>query len=105
MLVKKVVYFQVGDHDFTKFSIIPSVVLIIAIPNDITGSWYDGQVAVTLKDAVLSPPLLYDMPLSCLVSFPPLLLHLHQFLFSIQMEARTIVLCTSRCNCRSLPSF
>ena len=57
MLVKEGVYFQVGDHDFTRFSIIPSVVLIIAIPDDITGSWYDGQVAVTLKDAVFESSL------------------------------------------------
>ena len=52
VLVKKGVYFQVGDHDLTRFSIIPSVVLIITIPDDITASWCDGQVAVTLKDAV-----------------------------------------------------
>ena len=52
VLVKKGVYFQVGDHDFTKFGMIPSVSLIVAIPEDIHGSWYDGQVVVTFKDSV-----------------------------------------------------
>ena len=52
VLLKNGVYYQVGNHDRTRLSIIPSVFLIIAIPDDITGSWYDGQVAVTLKDAV-----------------------------------------------------
>ena len=32
--------FKVGDHDFTKFSIIPSVVLLIDIPERIDDSWY-----------------------------------------------------------------
>lgn len=36
-----------GDHDFTRFSIIPSVVLLIDI-----GSWYKGKVLVGFKDAV-----------------------------------------------------
>lgn len=47
--------FFVGDHDFTTFSIIPSVVLCIEIPEDVTGSWYSGQVYVGLKDAALEP--------------------------------------------------
>lgn len=34
--------FQVGDHDFTKFSLIPSVVFILNIPQNISGSWYTG---------------------------------------------------------------
>ena len=47
--------FQVGDHDFTRFSIIPSVIFRVDIPESIEGSWYDGQVCVTLKEAVFSP--------------------------------------------------
>ena len=43
--------FEVGDHDFTKFSIVPSVALIVGIPNDIHESWYRGQVMVGFKDA------------------------------------------------------
>ena len=47
--------FQVGDHDFTRFSIIPSVLFCIDIPESIGGCWYDGQVCVMLKDAVFQP--------------------------------------------------
>lgn len=51
--------FAVGDHDFMKFSIIPSVVLDVEIPNKFEGSWYTGLVSVGLKDAVFqsSSPL------------------------------------------------
>ena len=51
--------FAVGDHDFTKFSIIPSVVLDVEIPDKFEGSWYTGLVSVCLKEAVLqsSSPL------------------------------------------------
>ena len=42
----------VTDHDFTTFSIVPSVLLIVDIPCEISGSWYTGQVFVCLKDAV-----------------------------------------------------
>jgi hypothetical protein len=55
VLAKKGEYYQVGDHDFTQFSLVPSVVLVISIPDDITGSWYDGQVTVFMKDAVCEP--------------------------------------------------
>ena len=37
VLVKKGVYFQVGDHNFIKFAIIPSVALIIATPEEDLG--------------------------------------------------------------------
>ena len=47
--------FEVGDHDFTKFSLIPSVSFIINIPESIEGSWYEGAVHVGYKDAVLQP--------------------------------------------------
>ena len=47
--------FLVADHDFTTFSIIPSVILHLAIPNDISGSWYNGEVFVGLKDGALEP--------------------------------------------------
>ena len=47
--------FSVGDHDFTKFSLIPSVSLINEIPSSIEGSWYSGEVHVGLKDAVFEP--------------------------------------------------
>ena len=35
-------YFTVGDHDFTKFSLVPSVVFLINVPEEITDSWYTG---------------------------------------------------------------
>ena len=44
--------FVVGDHDFTKFRIIPSVVLLVDIPETIEGSFYSGQVFVGLKDGI-----------------------------------------------------
>jgi hypothetical protein len=45
--------FEVGNHDFTKTSISPSVSFLMDIPDDITGSWYAGQVYVLCKDTVL----------------------------------------------------
>lgn len=47
--------FEVCDHDFTRFSLIPSVTLLIDMPDTIDGSWYDGEVFVGLKDAVFEP--------------------------------------------------
>ena len=49
--------FSVGDHDFTKFSIIPSVSLIVEVPDSSEGSWYSGEVHVHvgLKDAIFKP--------------------------------------------------
>ena len=47
--------FLVGDHDFTTFSIIPSVTLHLDIPDNISDSWYTGQVHVGLKDGALEP--------------------------------------------------
>ena len=45
----------VGNHDFTRFSIISSVVLQVNIPDSFEGSWYQGKVLVGLKDAVFEP--------------------------------------------------
>lgn len=47
--------FVVGDHDFTKISLIPSVVLMVNIPDKFEGSWYEGKVCVGFKDAVFKP--------------------------------------------------
>ena len=47
--------FEVCDHDFTRFSLIPSVTLLIDIPDTIGGCWYQGQVLVGFKDAVFEP--------------------------------------------------
>ena len=45
----------VGDHDFTKFKITPSVILLVNIPESIEKSWYTGEVFVGLKEAVYEP--------------------------------------------------
>ena len=47
--------FEVCDHDFTRFCLIPTVLLHVNIPCTIDGSWYDGQVHIGLKGAVFEP--------------------------------------------------
>ncbi len=61
--------FLVGDHDFTKFSIIPSVALQINIPDDISGSWYSGKVSVGTKEGAFEPssPLRHASELCSLI--------------------------------------
>ena len=49
--------FEVGDHDFTKFSLIPSVTLSVDIPTDVADSWYTGDVFIGLKEGVFEPSL------------------------------------------------
>ncbi|CAJ0895890.1 20155_t:CDS:2, partial [Entrophospora sp. SA101] len=44
-----------SDHDFTKLSLTPSVSLFVDIPNEITESFYKGQVYVAYKDTILQP--------------------------------------------------
>ena len=44
--------FCVGDHDFSKFSLIPSVTLLVDIPVTMEGLWYRGQVHIGTKDAI-----------------------------------------------------
>ena len=63
--------FAVGDHDFCKFSFIPSVTLLVDIPERIECSWYSGQVFVGIKDAAFEPSsqLRHAMELyNCLVN-------------------------------------
>ena len=43
VLVRADEFFTVGDHDFTKFSLIPSVAFILDIPLQISDSWYSGM--------------------------------------------------------------
>ena len=47
--------FVVGDHDFCKFSFIPSVILLVDIPESMEGSWYAGEIFVGIKDAAFEP--------------------------------------------------
>lgn len=69
VIVRSGTTFKVGDHDFTKFSIIPSVVLLIDIPETIEDSWYRGQVAVGFKDAAFesSSPIRHATELSSIL--------------------------------------
>ena len=55
VLMHSLTSFQVGDHDFSRSSITPSVSFLVDIPSSITGSWYDGQVYVLFKDSVFEP--------------------------------------------------
>jgi len=48
-------YLTVGDHDLTKFGLVPSVVLVNDLPDEISESWYTGKVYVGLKDTVFEP--------------------------------------------------
>ena len=59
VIVSQAETFAVGDHDFTRFSVIPSVALQVEIPDKFEDSWYHGQVFVGIKDAVFqsSSPL------------------------------------------------
>ena len=82
--------FQVGDHDFTKFSLVPSVTLLCDLPSEICGSWYEGQVFVLLKDVIFQP----SSPIRMHVSFikSSILLPVTIFLssFCTLMEVQTI---------------
>ena len=51
VLVHSEATFEISDDDFSKFSLIPSVTLLVDLPEDISGSWYHGQVNVTFKGA------------------------------------------------------
>ena len=55
VLVRADTTFEVGDHDFSKFSIIPSVSLLVDIPSELSGSWYHGLVTVSLKEGAFEP--------------------------------------------------
>ena len=46
---------KVGDHDFSKCSLTPSVTLNIDIPEKISDSWYRGNVTISLKDTTFEP--------------------------------------------------
>ena len=51
--------FMVGDHDFTRSSLTPSVTLFIEIPESTNGSFYHGQVCVEIKDSVFEASSTY----------------------------------------------
>ena len=47
--------FKACGHDFTKFSLIPTVLPVVDIPETVNGCWYDRQVYIGLKGAVFEP--------------------------------------------------
>lgn len=55
VLVTSAKKLAVADHDFTKFSLTPSVSFLINTPEKITESFYTGRVFVGLKDNVFQP--------------------------------------------------
>lgn len=65
--------FEAGDHDFTKFGIIPSVAFMVHIPEEIDGSWYDGDVYVGLKNTIFEPssPLRHAVELHSVITSLP----------------------------------
>ena len=72
VLVRAGTTMEVGDHDFTKFSVVPSVALVVDIPDKIDESWYRGQVFVGFKDTAFeqSSPLRHATELSTILSNP-----------------------------------
>ena len=58
--------FTISDHDFTKFGLIPSVVVLCDIPERMDNTFYRGQVLVGLKDAATEPssPMRHSTELS-----------------------------------------
>jgi len=53
--------FEVGDHDFMKFSIVPSVTLVVNIPDNIHDSCYRVTevrfwLAIKMRHLKLRPP-------------------------------------------------
>ena len=47
--------FEVGDHDFTRCSLTPSVALVIDILDSIEDSFYCGRVCIGVKDSIFEP--------------------------------------------------
>lgn len=44
-----------ADHDYHTCGIVPSVCLMVDIPNDVKGSFYHGDVHITIKDKIFQP--------------------------------------------------
>ena len=47
--------FQVGDHDFTKAKVTPSVTLVCDVPESLDETFYHGNVHVCYKDTIFQP--------------------------------------------------
>ena len=58
------------DHDMTRASVTPSVVLQCQIPNDINNSFVRGKVTTTLNDSAFqtASPFIHNATLAKLIS-------------------------------------
>ena len=72
-----------ADHDFTKFGLVPSCILVIGLPEEISDSWYRGQVFVSLKETVFEPSSPFRH--AC---------ELHQVLTSLLLDKRVHFVCS-----------
>ena len=61
----KGVTLESSDHNYRAVNLTPSVNLLCEIPEDVTGSFYTGQIYVDIKDAVFeaSDPLTHVVEL------------------------------------------
>ena len=55
MLVANNESFQVGDHHFSTISLIPTVILVIDIPESVDKSWYGEKACVGIKMSATDP--------------------------------------------------
>lgn len=105
--------FQVGDHDFTKFSVIPSATLINEIPSEVSDSWYRGKVKFSLKEAAFEPssPMRHMAELrKSLDSYPQKILQMvdltigsHMYLFKLVSSLYSGYWTSTTCVLQELP--
>ena len=76
--------FQVGHHDFTLFSTVPSVCFLVEIQDVVESSWYRGQVVVGLKEGIFEPssPARHCVELENVITSRHLQVHPILFLYS-----------------------
>ena len=55
VLVYSSTSFEVGNHDFAKFTITPTVSFLVDITDNIAGSWVTGKVHVLFNDTTFQP--------------------------------------------------
>ena len=70
VLVSHTLSLQVADHDFTKFSMTPSVCFFVNVPESIAENFYTGDVYVGLKENAFQPssPIPHMTELNCILS-------------------------------------
>ena len=63
--------FAVADHDFTKLSLIPSVIFFVDIPESSEGSFYEGQVDIIImfKHTILVPKYSIYINIKCFILY------------------------------------